>query len=165
MASPFPIRTFGDPVLKRVCVDYAVFDESLVKLAADMMTTMYEANGVGLAANQVGMSTRIFTYDSGKESGTILNARIVESSGEFENEEGCLSVPGMYFRTKRAKNITLQGFDIDGNELIIEASDYLAQIFQHETDHLDGYLYIDRLDPDQRKQALRTIRENQLKGS
>jgi peptide deformylase len=164
MAAPFSIRTFGDPVLKRVCADYEQFDESLVKLAADMMTTMYDASGVGLAANQIGVSRRIFTYDSGKESGVILNAKIVDSSGEFENEEGCLSVPGMYFRTTRAKSITLQGLDVEGKELIIEATDYLAQIFQHETDHLDGFLYIDRLDAEQRKQALRTIRDNQLKG-
>jgi peptide deformylase len=166
MATPHVIRTFGDPVLKRVCSDFDHIDDSTLKLAADMMTTMYDARGVGLAGNQVGTSKRIFTYDSGQgNKGVILNARIVDSSGEFENEEGCLSVPGMFFTTVRAKKVTLQGLDIDGNELVIQATDYLAQIFQHETDHLDGMLYIDRLGPELRKQAMRKLRDQQLKAN
>jgi peptide deformylase len=166
MAAPFVIRTFGDPVLKRVCSDFEHLDDTTLKLAADMMTTMYDSHGVGLAANQVGMSKRIFTYDSRQgEKGVIVNPRIVESSGEREAEEGCLSVPGMYFTTVRAQNVTVQGLDIDGNELIIEASDYFAQIMQHETDHLDGMLYLDRLTPELRKQAMRKLREQQLKAN
>lgn len=161
MVAPHIIRTFGDPVLKRVCTDVEHIDDSIIRMASDMMVTMYEAPGVGLAANQVGMSKRIFTYDSGTEKGTILNARIVERSGEYENDEGCLSVPGLYYRTRRSQKITLQGIDLDGNELVIEAEDYLAQIFQHETDHLDGMLYLDRLTVEQRKDALRQLRERQ----
>jgi peptide deformylase len=160
------IRTFGDPVLKRVCSDFDHVDDATLKLAADMMATMYEARGVGLAGNQVGMSKRIFTYDNGRgESGVILNARIVDATGEFENDEGCLSVPGMFFPTVRAQRITLQGLDLQGNELVIEATDYLAQIFQHETDHLDGMLYLERLSQEKRKEAMRKLREQQLKGS
>jgi peptide deformylase len=163
MSAPFVIRTFGDPVLKRPCTDFDQIDNSTIKLAADMMTTMHDARGVGLAGNQVGMSKRIFTYDDGKGPGTIVNAKIVETSGEWTYEEGCLSVPGVYFSIVRPKKITLQGLDLDGNELVIEADEYLARIFQHEVDHLNGFLVLDRVDPDARKQALKTLRERQLK--
>lgn len=165
MSSPHVIRTFGDPVLKRVCTDIENIDDSIVKLASDMMTTMYDAPGVGLAGNQVGMSKRIFTYDSGKESGTIINAQIVETSGEWEYDEGCLSVPGLYFKIRRPKKITLQGLDLNGNELVIEADEFLARIYQHEVDHLNGLLLLDRLESDERKKALKTLRERQLKNA
>lgn len=165
MAAPYSIRTFGDPVLKRICTDFDQIDDYTVKLAADMMTTMYDARGVGLAGNQVGMSKRIFTYDSGNGPGTIVNAKIVESSGEWKYDEGCLSVPGLYFSIVRPKKITLQGLDIDGKELIIEADEYLARIFQHEVDHLEGLLLLDRLEPDERKGALKALRDRQLKDS
>jgi peptide deformylase len=163
MAAPHTIRTFGDPVLKRVCTDFDKVDASTVKLAADMMTTMYDARGVGLAGNQVGMSKRIFTYDSGDGPHTLVNARIVERSGEWSYDEGCLSVPGLFFNIVRSKTVVVEGLDLDGNAVRIEADDYLARILQHEIDHLDGFLLLDRLEPAERKQALKTLRERQLK--
>jgi peptide deformylase len=163
MVAPHVIRTFGDPVLKRVCTDFEQVDESTVKLAADMMTTMYDARGVGLAGNQVGMSKRIFTYDAGDGPHTLVNAKIVERSGEWSYDEGCLSVPGLFFPIVRSKTVTVEGLDLDGKKVTIEADEFLSRVLQHEIDHLDGFLLLDRLEPDVRKGALKTLRERQLK--
>ena len=159
----FPIRLFGDPVLKQRAREIVEIDGSLSPLVDAMYDTMYEAAGVGLAAPQVGVQKRLFTFETeGTGPGVILNPRIVESSGEWLYNEGCLSVPGLHFEIVRPKEVTLQGLDLDGNELLIEADELLARLFQHEIDHLDGVLLLDRLDPDQRKQALRAIREHGL---
>ena len=159
----FPIRLFGDPVLKQRAREIEEIDGSLATLVDTMYDTMYEAAGIGLAAPQVGIQKRLFTFeteDSGR--GVILNPRIVESSGEWLYNEGCLSVPGMHFDIVRPKEVTLQGIDLDGNEMVLEADELLARLFQHEIDHLDGVLLLDRLDPDQRKLAFRSIREHGL---
>jgi peptide deformylase len=155
----FTIRLFGDPVLRQRTNDVSEIDGSLKQLADDMLETMYAAPGVGLAAPQVGIQKRLFVYDAGEGPSVVINPRISESAGEWTYEEGCLSVPGLSWPIVRPREILLEGLDLDGNELAIEAEEYLARVYQHEVDHLDGVLLIERLDPDQRKQAMRTLRQ------
>jgi peptide deformylase len=153
------IRTYGDPVLRHPVADIGEIDGSLKKLADEMIETMYAAPGVGLAAPQIGVQKRIFVYDAGEGPSAVVNPRITESSGEWTYDEGCLSVPGLSWSIVRPRNVLLQGFDIDGNEIAVEAEEYLARVYQHEVDHLDGILLIERLDPDQHKQAMATLRQ------
>jgi len=155
----FTIRLFGDPVLRQRTDDVTDIDGALKQLADDMLETMYAAPGVGLAAPQVGIQKRMFVYDAGEGPAVVINPRISESSGEWTFEEGCLSVPGLSWPIVRPRNILLEGLDIDGNAIAVEAEEYLARVYQHEVDHLDGVLLIERLDPDQRKQAMRTLRQ------
>lgn len=166
MAAPYEIRIFGDPVLKQRASDVAEVDGTLVRLAEDMVQTMYDAPGLGLAAPQVGVQKRLFVYDlqAGEGPRTVVNPVISETDGEWAYEEGCLSVPGLAWEIVRPKTILLTGYDLDGRELSIEADELASRCFQHELDHLDGVLLIERLDSDTRKQALRTIRNLMLDG-
>jgi peptide deformylase len=157
--APYTIRVVGDPVLRQRAAEVTSIDGRLAKLAEDMVVTMYEAPGMGLAAPQVGVEKRLFVYDVGDGPHTIVNPQIVESSGEWAYEEGCLSVPGLSWEIIRPKEVHLTGVDLDGNEVSIEADELTARCFQHELDHLDGVLLLERLDPDTRKLALKTIRE------
>jgi len=157
-----PVRLFGDPVLKLPAREVEDLNGSLVGLAESMYETMYEAVGLGLAAPQIGIQRRIFTYDVGEGPHVIVNPEIVESSGEWVYNEGCLSVPGVNFEIVRPKLVTLRGLGLDGNEVDIEADEVLARLFQHEIDHLNGVLLLDRLEPDERKRALRTLRDRDL---
>jgi peptide deformylase len=159
MSSPYTVRTYGDPVLRRVAQEITDIDARLVKLANDMLEAMYAEPGIGLAAPQVGVSRRLFVYDIGEGPKALVNPRIVESRGEWVYEEGCLSIPGVYWPITRPKEVHLVGHDLDGNEVSLEADELLARLFQHELDHLDGVLMPDRLDPDQRKEAKRLLRE------
>jgi len=155
----FSIRLFGDPVLRQRTNDVTEIDGSLKQLADDMLETMYAAPGVGLAAPQVGIQKRMFVYDAGEGPAVVINPRISEAAGEWTFEEGCLSVPGLSWPIVRPREILLEGLDLDGNMIAVEAEEYLARVYQHEVDHLDGVLLIERLDPDQRKQAMRTLRQ------
>lgn len=163
--STYPIRIFGDPVLKRAAREVTEIDGTFVKLVDTMFDTMYEAPGVGLAAPQVGVQQRFFVYDVGDDPQVVLNPRIVETSGEWTYEEGCLSIPGMSFEIVRPKIVTVQGVDLDGNEIVIEGDELLGRVFLHEIDHLDGVLMFDRLDDDQRKAAIREWRRRELAGA
>ena len=154
----YSIRLYGDPVLRQATSDIRDIDGNLKQLADDMIETMYAAPGVGLAAPQVGIQKRMFVYDAGDGPFTIINPKITESSGEWTFDEGCLSVPGLSWSITRPREIHVQGIDIDGNDVAIEAEEYLARVFEHEIDHLDGVLLIERLDSDQRKEAMRTLR-------
>jgi peptide deformylase len=162
--APYSIRVVGDPVLRQRASEVSDIDGRLAKLADDMIATMYDAPGAGLAAPQVGVQKRLFVYDSHDDTGAhvIVNPTISESRGEWAFEEGCLSVPGLSWDIVRPDEVHLTGWDLDGNELSIEADGYLGRIFQHELDHLDGILLLERLDEDTRKAALRTLRERQL---
>ena len=164
--APYAIRLFGDPVLKQPAAEVSDIDGALARLADDMIITMYAAPGLGLAAPQVGVQKRFFVYDlqDGDGPKTMINPRIVESRGEWSYDEGCLSVPGLSWQIVRPKEIHLVGFDLDGNEVSIEADEVLARLFQHELDHLDGVLLLDRLDKEQRKAAMRILRDRQLAG-
>ena len=160
-AAPYRVRIFGDPVLRKVADEVNDVDGKVVKLVDDMLETMYAEPGIGLAAPQVGVQRRLFVYDLGDGDGphTIVNPVVTESRGEWVYEEGCLSVPGLYWEIVRPKEIHLTGYDLDGNEVSIEADELLARLFQHELDHLDGVMLIDHLDDQTRKAALRTLRE------
>jgi peptide deformylase len=158
------IRQYGDPVLRQPTKDVEQIDERVAKLVDEMIETMYEAPGVGLAANQVGVQRRLFVYDVGNGPRAVINPRIVESSGEWAYEEGCLSVPGLSWTIVRPNRVHLVGVDLEGNELSIEAEELESRCFQHEVDHLDGKLLIERLDDDQRREALRVLRARVLAG-
>lgn len=157
--SPYRVRVFGDPVLRKVAEEITDVDGKLVKLVDDMLQTMYAEPGIGLAAPQVGVQRRLFVYDVGDGPEAIVNPVISESSGEWVYDEGCLSVPGLFWEIVRPKEIHLTGHDLDGNEVSIEADELLSRLFQHELDHLDGVMLIDHLDPDTRKAAMKTLRE------
>ena len=157
----YTIRVFGDPVLKQRAAEVTDVDGGLARLADDMVDTMRAAPGLGLAAPQVGVQKRLFVYElpeSEEGPKTIINPVISESRGEWEYEEGCLSVPGLYFPIVRPKEIHLTGYDLDGNEVSLEADELFARLLQHELDHLDGRLLLELLDDDQRKQAMRELR-------
>jgi peptide deformylase len=159
------IRVLGDPVLRTPAADVEAFDRTLRHLAADMFETMYDAPGVGLAAPQVGLSIRFFVYDDGQGAkGVVANPVIASTQGEVLEEEGCLSVPGVYRETPRAERVRLSGRDLDGSPVELEGEGLLARIFQHETDHLNGSLYIDRLDEEVRRGVLAELRERELGG-
>lgn len=160
----YTIRLYGDPVLKQRAAEVTNVDGALVRLVDDMVQTMYEAPGLGLAAPQVGVQKRLFVYDlnDGHGAKTIVNPTISEHRGEWEFDEGCLSVPGLYFPIVRPKEVHLTGYDLDGNEVSIEADELLARLFQHELDHLDGKLLLEHLDAEQRKAALRALRNRDI---
>ncbi len=162
--APYDIRLVGDPVLRQPATEVTDIDARLVRLAADMVTTMYEAPGIGLAAPQVGVQKRMFVYDLHDERGAhvIVNPVIRETRGEWVYEEGCLSVPGLSWEIVRPREVHLTGIDLDGNELSFEADELLARMFQHEVDHLDGMLLLERLDTDQAKEAKRVLRDRAL---
>lgn len=158
----YDIRVIGDPVLRQRARRVTDIDGALVRLADDMIDTMYQAPGIGLAAPQVGVQKRLFVWDMGEGPQVIVNPEIVESDGEWLYDEACLSVPGLSWEIARPKTVHLVGRDLDGNEMSFEADELEARLFQHEIDHLDGTLLIERLDSDQRKAALKTIRDLQL---
>jgi peptide deformylase len=156
------IRQYGDPVLKERTREVVEIDAAVAALAESMIETMYEAPGSGLAANQIGVQRRIFVYDIGDGARTVINPRIVESDGEWSYEEGCLSIPGLSWDVVRPNAVHLVGLDLDGNDISIEATELEGRVFQHELDHLDGILLVERLDEDQRKEALRILRGRTL---
>ena len=161
-----PIRTLGNPVLRERAAPVSVFDDALRRLVDDMLETMYAAPGVGLAGNQVGLRTACFVYDDREgHAGLVANPRLSEPEGEETLEEGCLSIPGPYHPMVRAARVRLVGADLDGEPLDIVAEGLLARIFQHETDHLNGMLYIDRLDDAGRRDVMRQLREFEVQRS
>jgi len=162
--SRYTIRLYGDPVLRQRAPDVDAIDGALKQLADDMTQTMYEAPGVGLAAPQVGVQKRMFVYDTGDGTGpvTVVNPVLTEARGEWTYDEGCLSVPGLSWPIVRPKEVHLAGYDLDGNEISVDADEFLARVFQHEVDHLDGVLLVERLDEDQRKEAKRILRTRAL---
>src|SRR5580693_1433875 len=156
------IRQYGDPVLKERTREVEDIDGTVASLVESMIETMYDAPGTGLAANQVGVQRRIFVYDVGDGPRTVINPQIIESDGEWTYDEGCLSIPGLSWEIVRPNAVHLVGLDLDGNEISIEATELEGRAFQHEMDHLDGILLVERLDDDQRKEALKILRSRAL---
>ena len=154
-----PIRLFGDPVLRTPADPVIDFDKELRGLVKDLTDTMMDAPGLGLAAPQIGVGLRVFTYCVEAEPSHLVNPDLDLSDEEQDGEEGCLSLPGLAYDTKRALRVVAKGFNEYGDPVVVEGSDLLARCIQHETDHLDGMLFIDRLDRASRKQALKEIRE------
>lgn len=158
----YPVRTYGDPVLKQVAPEVDEVDGSLARLVEDMVETMYQSEGAGLAAPQVGVQKRLFVYDVGEGPEALINPTIVELDGEWYHDEGCLSIPGLRLGIVRPNRVHLTGYGIDGEERTLEADEFLGRVFQHEVDHLDGVLMLERLDDDTRRQALRVLRDRAL---
>jgi len=160
----YPIRTYGDPVLRLETKPVTYVDDVVRTLVRDMFETMYEAPGVGLAANQIGIARRIAVFDAQDGLGprVMINPEIVELSGEWEYEEGCLSVPGHWWLIKRPGFARARALDLDGNEVEYAGDGLIGRVLQHEIDHLDKMLLIDRLDRSVRKRALRDLREEAL---
>lgn len=154
-----PIRLFGDPLLRTKAVPVADFDAELRALVADLTDTMLDAPGSGLAAPQLGVGLRVFTYSVEDEVGHLVNPELTLSDETQLGPEGCLSIPDLTFDCVRAVRTVAKGFNMYGDPITIEGSDLLARALQHETDHLDGILFVDRLDRDTRKAAQRAIRD------
>jgi peptide deformylase len=154
------IRYLGDPVLRTPCEPVTTFDKELRTLVKDLTDTMLDAPGAGLAAPQIGVSLRVFAYDVDDTVGHLVNPVIVtRSEEEQDGDEGCLSLPGLSFPLKRSANVVAAGFNMYGDPVTIEGSELLARCLQHETDHLDGVIFVDLLDPETKKEAMRAIRE------
>jgi peptide deformylase len=159
-----PIRLFGDPVLRTPAEPVTTFDKELRGLVKDLEETMLNAPGAGLAAPQIGVGLRVFTYYVDSTLGHLINPDLDLSEELQDGEEGCLSFPGIFYDTPRALRVVAKGFDLHGEPVTIEGSELLARAVQHETDHLDGILFIDRMDREQRKLALKAIREAEWAG-
>ncbi|SDZ11023.1 peptide deformylase [Herbiconiux ginsengi] len=155
------IRLFGDPVLKTVSDPIGEIDDRVRSLVADLLDSVQVPGRAGVAASQIGVNLRAFSYNVDGEVGYILNPVLVEVSGEPELiDEGCLSVPELWFKTSRYPFARATGIDLDGNPVEVSGTGVLAQALQHETDHLDGLLYLDRLDKPTRREAMRQVRES-----
>jgi len=164
---PYAIRIVGDPFLRQRANEVTDIDGKLAAIVDGMTGALHEAHGLAVAAPQVGVLKRLFVYQFPDEDElrVIINPVISEASGEWVYDEGCLSVPGLSWEIVRPKEVHLTGLDLHGNEVSFEADELVARMFQHELDHLDGVLLIDRLAEDQRKEAKRAVRQLQLQRS
>ena len=158
-----PIRKFGDPVLRTPTDEVVDFDEDLARLIDDMFASMYAAEGVGLAANQIGVGLSVFVYDCAdasdvKHVGHVVNPVLVSAGGEVDDDyEGCLSIPGLHYETERASYAAVEGVDLTGAPVRVVGDGMLARCLQHETDHLHGLLFVDRLRGRAKRRAMREV--------
>lgn len=159
-----PIRHFGDPVLVTPAQPVIDFDKELRVLVKDLTETMLEAPGAGLAAPQIGVPLRVFVWDVDEAIGHLINPTLELSSEQQEGDEGCLSFPDLIYPTPRAFRAVAKGFTMHGEPIIVEGTELLARALQHETDHLDGVLFIDRLSEENRKLAMKEIRDSEWFG-
>lgn len=159
-----PIRLFGDPILRKQANEVVDFDSELRQLVTDLTDTMLEAPGAGLAAPQIGVGLRVFTWNVDGEVGHLINPTLALSDELQDGPEGCLSLPDLTFDCRRALSVVASGFNMHGDPVEIAGSELLARAIQHETDHLDGILFIDRLDDAARKAAMKEIRESEWFG-
>jgi peptide deformylase len=160
----YSLRYLGDPVLKQVTPDVTDIDGRLVQMVDDMFDVLYDASGLALAAPQVGIRKRLFVYDYRDKPGVLINPVVNESDGEWTYNEGCLSIPGIFFEIKRPRHVSLTGLDLDGNEVAFESDELQARMFQHELDHLNGRLMLEHLTDEQAKAAKRHLLELRLNG-
>jgi peptide deformylase len=155
-----PIRLFGDPVLRTKADPVVDFDKELRALVRDLTQTLLDEGGAGLAAPQIGVGLRVFAFDVDETVGHLINPEIhFPDEEEQDGPEGCLSIPGIYIDTKRRQNVVATGFNEHGEPVRLVGTGLMARCVQHETDHLDGVLFLDRLDPKSRKEAMKQIRE------
>ena len=159
-----PIRLFGDPVLISPAADVIDFDKELRALVADLTDTMHDAPGAGLAAPQIGVPLRVFVWDINEELGHLINPTLDLSEELQEGEEGCLSFPELSYETPRAMRAVAKGWNMYGEPIIVEGTELLARALQHETDHLAGIVFIDRMSAGNRKLAMKEIRESEWFG-
>ncbi len=158
----YPIRTFPDPVLRSPAADVTAFDEDLARLVEDMLETMYDAPGVGLAAPQIGISKRIFVADIGEGPFVMVNPELVAVAGSWTFDEGCLSVPGRFWPISRPAYAEARGYDVRGEPVEYAGEDLMGRVLQHEIDHLGGMLLLERLPRREKKAALKELREASL---
>lgn len=158
------IRYFGDPVLVTPANEVVDFDKELRLLVKDLTETMLNAPGAGLAAPQIGVPLRVFVWDVDGALGHLINPSLDLSSEMQEGDEGCLSFPDLVYPTPRSLRAVAKGFTMHGEPIVVEGTELLARALQHETDHLDGILFIDRLAPEDRKAAMKEIRESEWFG-
>lgn len=160
-----PIRYFGDPVLTTPAAVVTTYDKELRNLVADLIETMQDAPGAGLAAPQIGVSLRVFVWDVDDVVGHLINPSLDLSTELQDGEEGCLSFPELRYNTPRALRAVAKGFNMHGEPVVVEGTEFLARALQHETDHLDGILFIDKLSEEDRKSAMKEIRESEWFGA
>ncbi|UFU01711.1 peptide deformylase [Ruania suaedae] len=154
------IRVVGDPVLRTPCDEITAIDGRVRSLVSDLLETVDHDGRAGLAANQIGVSMRAFAWNIEGDLGYVLNPRLVEVSEDAqEGDEGCLSVPGLFYPTRRGRYARVEGTDLDGGSVVVEGEGLMARCLQHECDHLDGRLYLSRLEPAVRKEALWVVRD------
>ena len=156
------IRTVGDPVLRTPCAPIETVDDGVRQLVADLLETVDHDGRAGLAANQIGVSLRAFSWNIEDNIGYVLNPVITERADELQElgDEGCLSVPGLWYPCERPAFARAEGVDLDGNIVVVEGEEIWARLINHEVDHLDGHLFLDRLKKDVRKRAMRELRES-----
>ncbi len=160
----YPIREYGDPVLRMVTKPVDEIDDSIRRLVADMIETMYDAPGVGLAANQIGVGRRVAVFDAQDEleARVMINPRVIHTEGEFEMEEGCLSVPGYFWPITRPAYAVVEATDLEGDTVTYEGDGLMGRVLQHEFAHLDGGLLLDAMERRVRKKAMREIHRASL---
>jgi peptide deformylase len=161
----FPIRTFPDPVLRTPAARVDDIDGDLRRLVDDMLETMYDAPGVGLAAPQIGVSLQVVVFDAGDGPRHLINPELLETSGSWSHDEGCLSVPDYFWPVKRPGFARARGLDLSGKEVEYAGEELLGRVLQHEIDHIGGTLILDRLPRRTRKQALREMREQGMRSA
>lgn len=154
------IRVVPDPVLRTPCYEIREITPAIHNLVEDLLETVNDPGRAGLSANQIGVSLRAFSYNINGRIGYILNPVIEETRGEQYDDEGCLSVPGLWYKTRRAQYARVKGIDLNGKTLVLEGEGLMARMLQHECDHLDGHIYLDRLEKDVRAKALKELRDN-----
>ncbi|OZG49924.1 peptide deformylase [Bombiscardovia coagulans] len=152
------IRVVPDPVLRTACEPVETITPAVHQLVTDLLDTVNDPGRAGLSANQIGVSLRVFSYNIGGKLGYVINPIIVETSGEQYGEEGCLSVPNLWYPTRRADYAKVKGINLQGKEITLEGKGLMGRMLQHECDHLDGHVYLDRLEKDARRQAMRQLR-------
>jgi peptide deformylase len=158
-----PVRLLGDPVLRTPAAAVLVFDDELHAIVDDLEETVREPGRAGLAGPQIGVGLRVFSYNVDGVVAHLINPVLSDLAGEEIDDEGCLSIPGLYFPTPRATSVTARGVDRNGEPVTIVATGFLARALQHETDHLDGVLFVDTLKGDTRRQALRELRRTRIR--
>ena len=154
------IRVVPDPVLRTPCDEIREITPAIHNLVEDLLETVNDPGRAGLSANQIGVSLRAFSYNINGRIGYILNPVIEETRGEQYDDEGCLSVPGLWYKTRRTQYARVKGIDLNGKTLVLEGEGLMARMLQHECDHLDGHIYLDRLEKDVRAKALKELRDN-----
>jgi peptide deformylase len=159
-----PLRYLGDPILKTPSDQVTRFDAGLASLIEDLLDTVQEPGRAGLAANQIGSSLAAFSYNLDGQLGYLINPRIIEVSGDADGLEGCLSIPGISAVRRRSATVTAVGLHLDQQQVVVSGTGELARCLQHESDHLNGELFIDGLDDDERRRVMRQIYADQIAG-
>ncbi|WEV71752.1 peptide deformylase [Bifidobacterium sp. ESL0790] len=153
------IRVVPDPVLRTPCDPVKEITPAVRKLVQDLLDTVDDPGRAGLSANQIGVSLRVFSYNIDGKLGYVINPVVEETSGEQYGDEGCLSLPQLWYKTRRADYARVRGIDLDGKTIVVEGRGIMGRMLQHETDHLDGHIYIDRLEKEERREAMRRMRQ------